>query len=54
MFDEVGVLVNEMQVDGILPSRTMSLLLQQVKDEGFLNDVDELFGEICPDERIKN
>ncbi|XP_045816300.1 pentatricopeptide repeat-containing protein At5g66631 [Trifolium pratense] len=54
MFEEVGVLVNEMQVDGILPSRTVSLLLQQVKDEGFLKDVDELFGEICPDERIKN
>jgi len=54
MFDEVGVLVNEMQVDGILPSRTVSLLLQQVKDEGFLKDVDELFGEICLDERIKS
>ncbi|AES94846.1 putative pentatricopeptide [Medicago truncatula] len=54
MFDEVGVLVNEMQVDGILPSRTVSLLLQQVKDEGFLKDVDELFEGICPDERIKS
>jgi len=54
MFDEVGVLVNEMQVDGILPSRTVSLLLQQVKDEGFLKDVDELFEGICSDERIKS
>ncbi|KAL5099371.1 hypothetical protein RYX36_003698 [Vicia faba] len=55
MFDEVGVLVTEMQVDGILPSRTVSLLLKQVKDEGFLKDMDELlFTEICPDERIKN
>ncbi|XP_050906669.1 pentatricopeptide repeat-containing protein At5g66631 isoform X2 [Lathyrus oleraceus] len=54
MFDEVGVLVTEMQVDGILPNRTVTLLLKQVKDEGFLKDMDDLFTEICPDERIKN
>ncbi|XP_012574425.1 pentatricopeptide repeat-containing protein At5g66631 [Cicer arietinum] len=54
LFDEIGVLVNEMQVDGILPSRTLSLLLQRVKDEGFLKDIDELFSDICPDKRIKN
>lgn len=53
-FDEVRILVNEMQVDGILPSREMSLSLQQMQEEGFLKDMDELFREISPDERIKN
>lgn len=53
-FDEVRILVNEMQVDGILPSREMSLSLQQMQEEGFLKDMDELFREIWPDERIKN
>lgn len=53
-FDDVRILVEEMQVDGILPSRGVSLLLQQMKEEGFLEDGEELFRETMPDERIKS
>ncbi|XP_027361922.1 pentatricopeptide repeat-containing protein At5g66631-like [Abrus precatorius] len=53
-FDEVGILVDEMQGDGILPSRGLSLLLQQMQEEGILKEKDQLFREILPNERIKN
>ncbi|KAK7309258.1 hypothetical protein RJT34_05832 [Clitoria ternatea] len=53
-FDEVRTLVDEMQVDGILPSRGLSLLLQRMQEEGILKEKDQLFGEILPDERVKN
>ncbi|XP_054787462.1 pentatricopeptide repeat-containing protein At5g66631 [Prosopis cineraria] len=52
-FEEVKTLLNEMQVDGILPSRAMCLSLHQLVQEGFLKD-DELFKESLSDERIKN
>ncbi|KAK7307575.1 hypothetical protein VNO77_40767 [Canavalia gladiata] len=52
-FDEVRFLVDEMQVDGILPSRGMNLLLQQMQEEGILKK-GQLFREILQDERIKN
>ncbi|XP_061374486.1 pentatricopeptide repeat-containing protein At5g66631 [Gastrolobium bilobum] len=54
LFDEVRTLLNEMQVDGILPSRAISLSLQQMQEEGFLDETDALFRGILPDERIKN
>ncbi|TKY70495.1 Pentatricopeptide repeat-containing protein [Spatholobus suberectus] len=53
-FDEVRVLVDEMQVDGILPSRGVSLLLQQMQEEGILKGKEQLLREILPDERIKS
>ncbi|OIV94767.1 hypothetical protein TanjilG_12980 [Lupinus angustifolius] len=54
-FEEVKMLLHEMQVDGILPSRAMSLSLQQMKEEGFIRESDEFFRETTlPDERIKN
>ncbi|QCD90980.1 pentatricopeptide repeat-containing protein At5g66631 [Vigna unguiculata] len=53
-FDEVKILVDEMQVDGILPSRRVSLLLQQMKEEGILEDKEQLLRGILPDERIRS
>ncbi|KOM45093.1 hypothetical protein LR48_Vigan06g039900 [Vigna angularis] len=53
-FDEVKILVDEMQVDGILPSRGVSLLLQQMKEEGILEDKEQLLRGILPDERIRS
>ncbi|KAL2348462.1 hypothetical protein Fmac_002462 [Flemingia macrophylla] len=53
-FDEAMVLVEEMQVDGILPSRGMGLLLQQMKEEGVLKGKEQLLREIWPDERISS
>lgn len=53
-FEEVKMLLNEMQVDGILPSRAMSLALQHMKEEGFLKERDGFSTETMPDERIKN
>jgi len=53
-FDEVRILVDEMQVDGILPSRGVSLLLQQMKEEGILEDKEQLLRGILPDERIRS
>jgi len=53
-FDEVRILVHEMQVDGILPSRGVSLLLQQMKEEGILEDTEQLLRGILPDERIRS
>ncbi|RDY12378.1 Pentatricopeptide repeat-containing protein, partial [Mucuna pruriens] len=53
-FDEVKVLVEEMQIDGILPSRGVGLLLQQMQEEGILKDREQLLREILPDERIKS
>ncbi|XP_028772213.1 pentatricopeptide repeat-containing protein At5g66631 [Neltuma alba] len=52
-FEEVKTLLNEMQVDGILPSRAMCLSLRQIAEEGFLKD-DDFFKESFSDERIKN
>ncbi|KAK7367463.1 hypothetical protein VNO80_09475 [Phaseolus coccineus] len=54
LFDEVRILVDEMQVDGILPSRGVSLLLQQMKEEGILEDKEQLLRGILPDERIRS
>lgn len=53
-FGEVKTLLNEMQSDGILPSRAMCLSLHQIREEEFLKDVDESFKESLSDERIKN
>ncbi|KAK7252877.1 hypothetical protein RIF29_37132 [Crotalaria pallida] len=54
-FEEVKILIHEMQVDGILPSRTTSLALQRMKEEGFLKENHEFFREnTMPDERIKS
>ncbi|KAL1316353.1 hypothetical protein HN51_068557 [Arachis hypogaea] len=53
-FDEVKTLLDEMQIDGILPSRAMCLLLQKMQEEGFLKESDLLFRETLQDERIKN
>ncbi|XP_057449439.1 pentatricopeptide repeat-containing protein At5g66631 [Lotus japonicus] len=49
-FGEVGILVNEMQVDGIMPSREVSLSLQQMQEEGLLKGVDEFLRELLRDE----
>ncbi|KAG4993493.1 hypothetical protein JHK86_030320 [Glycine max] len=53
-FDEVRILVEEMQVDGILPSRGMGLLLQQMKEEGILEGKEQLLRGILPDETIRS
>ncbi|KAI4314892.1 hypothetical protein L6164_027755 [Bauhinia variegata] len=52
-FGEVKTLLDEMQVDGILPSRAMCLSLQQLQEEGLLKEDDNLFKETSSDERIK-
>ncbi|KAF7828806.1 pentatricopeptide repeat-containing protein [Senna tora] len=52
-FDEVKTLLNEMQIDGTLPSRAMCFSLQQIQEEGFLKDTDKFFKESLSDERIK-
>ncbi|CAJ1929935.1 unnamed protein product [Sphenostylis stenocarpa] len=53
-FDELRILADEMQVDGILPSKGLSLLLQQRKEEGILGDKEQLLRGIFPDERIRS
>ncbi|KAG5069822.1 hypothetical protein JHK85_002199 [Glycine max] len=53
-FDEVRILVEEMLVDGILPSRGMGLLLQQMKEEGVLEGKERLLRGILPDARVRS
>ncbi|XP_059623742.1 pentatricopeptide repeat-containing protein At5g66631-like [Cornus florida] len=53
-FDVVKTLLNEMQIDGILPGRAMRSALQHMQEAGFVEETDEVIKEMLPDERIKN
>lgn len=53
-FDVVKTLLDEMQIDGILPGRTMQLSLQCMQEAGFIQETDEFLRGMLPDERIKN
>lgn len=52
-FGEVKTLLNEMQVDGVLPGTAMRLSLQRIQEAGFVQETDEFLEEMLPDERIK-
>lgn len=53
-FDVVKALLDEMQIDGILPGRAMQLSLQRMQEAGFVHETDEFLRGMLPDERIKN
>ena len=53
-FDVVKALLDEMQIDGILPVRAMQLSLQRMQEAGFVHETDEFLRGMLPDERIKN
>lgn len=54
-FGVVKNLLEEMQVDGILPGRAMRLSLERMQEAaGFPEETRELLGEMVPDERIKS
>ena len=53
-FDVVKSLLDEMQIDGILPVRAMQLSLQRMREAGFIQETDEFLRGMLPDERIKN
>ncbi|CAH1420852.1 unnamed protein product [Lactuca virosa] len=53
-FDVVKTLLDEMQVDGILPTRRVLSSLQKMHDAGFVEETLELIKEMSPDERIQN
>lgn len=52
-FDVVKNLLEEMQVDGILPGRAMRLSLERIKEAGFFQETQEFLKEMVPDQRIK-
>ncbi|PON37435.1 Pentatricopeptide repeat [Parasponia andersonii] len=52
-FDKVKTLLEEMQVDGILPGRAMRLSLERMKEAGFVQETEEFLKEMLPNERIK-
>ncbi|EPS57610.1 hypothetical protein M569_17206, partial [Genlisea aurea] len=52
-FDVVKALLHEMQLDGILPGRSMLSSLQRMKEAGFDSESKELINDLLPDSRIK-
>ncbi|GMG98873.1 hypothetical protein Nepgr_000713 [Nepenthes gracilis] len=46
-FDVVKNLLNEMQIEGVLPGRSMLPSLQKMRESGFLEDTDELLRRCC-------
>lgn len=53
-FDVVKTLLDEMKVNGILPTRGVLSSLQKMHDAGFVEETLELIKEMSPDERIEN
>ncbi|XVE87245.1 hypothetical protein DITRI_Ditri18aG0100900 [Diplodiscus trichospermus] len=53
-FDVVKSLLKEMREDGKLPGRAMRVYLERMKEEGYIDETDELLAEMLPDGRIKS
>ncbi|KAF4393209.1 hypothetical protein G4B88_001943 [Cannabis sativa] len=53
-FDKVKTLLEEMQVDGILPGRAMNLSLERMKEAGFVEETEKFLKEMLPNKQIKN
>ncbi|GAB2250850.1 hypothetical protein Droror1_Dr00017100 [Drosera rotundifolia] len=52
-FDVVKSLLNEMQIEGALPKRSILSSLQAMQESGFLEETSELVAMMMPDDRIQ-
>lgn len=52
-FVEVKTLLNEIQIDGMLPNRGLIIALQRMKEAGYSQEVDDVLHEMLPDDRIR-
>ncbi|XP_051114782.1 pentatricopeptide repeat-containing protein At5g66631 [Andrographis paniculata] len=50
--NSVKVLLDEMRADGILPGRAMASSLRRMKEAGYVEETEELVGEMMLDERV--
>ncbi|KAK6924300.1 Pentatricopeptide repeat [Dillenia turbinata] len=53
-FDVVKSLLNEMHIDGMLPTRSMRLSLECMREKGYVEETNEFLREMLPDERIQS